>query len=196
MDTIKDMKIAPTPLEGFDQQLAQYKKLQDKIKNLDDATIEKAQEGNEKKYTKEQLLDELKEKEVSLEKEKIQAIAGIRKSAFDEYKSQQEQRLKLKEAIDASEVLSDKEKEKAKAEIDEKYAQAKIERARAVMEQVNQYTQQALQVAQDAAKIMLESIQNEQKLELAALDEKYEKGEMSETEYTEKIESGARRIQG
>ena len=189
MDTIKDMKIAPTPIEGFDQQLAQYKKLRDKIKNLDDGTIEKAQEGNEKKYTKEQLLDELKEKEVSLEKEKIQAIAGIRKSAFDEYKSQQEQRLKLKEAIDASEVLSDEEKEKAKAEIDEKYAQAKIERARAVMEQVNQYTQQALQVAQDAAKLMLESIQNEQKLELAALDKKYEKGEMSETEYTEKMKA-------
>ena len=55
------------------------------------------------------------------------------------------------------------------------------------MEQVNQYTQQALRVAQDAAKLMLESIQNEQKLELAALDEKYEKGEMSETEYTAKM---------
>ena len=189
IDTIKDMKIAPTPLEGFDEQLAQYKKLQDKIKNLDDATIEKAQEGNEIKYTKEQLLDELKEKEVDLEKEKIQAIAGIRKSAFDEYTSQQAQLLALKEAIDASEVLSEEEKEKAKAEIDEKYAQAKIERARTVMEQVNQYTQQALQVAQDAAKLMLESIQNEQKLELAALDEKYEKGEMSETEYTEKMKA-------
>nr|DAS17396.1 MAG TPA: tail length tape measure protein [Caudoviricetes sp.] len=187
MNTIKDMKIAPTPLEGFDQQLAQYKKLQDKIKALDDATIEKAQEGNDTKYTKEQLLEQLKEKEIALEKEKIRKIAGIRKSEFDEYKAQQEQRLKLKEAIDASEVLSKEEKEKAKDEIDEKYAQAKIERARTVMEQVNQYTQQALQVAQDAAKLMLESIQNEQKLELAALDEKYEKGEMSETEYTAKM---------
>nr|DAI23558.1 MAG TPA: hypothetical protein [Caudoviricetes sp.] len=187
MNTLKDMKIAPTPLEGFDEQLAQYKKLQDKIKGLDDATIEKAQEGNDTKYTKEQLLEQLKEKEIALEKEKIRTIAGIRKSEFDEYKAQQEQRLKLKEAIDASEVLSEEEKEKAKAEIDEKYAQAKIERARTVMEQVNQYTQQALQVAQDAAKLMLESIQNEQKLELAALDEKYEKGEMSETEYTAKM---------
>ncbi|WP_052185516.1 hypothetical protein [Treponema sp. OMZ 838] len=187
MNTLKDMKIAPTPLEGFDEQLAQYKKLQDKIKGLDDATIEKAQEGNDTKYTKEQLLEQLKEKEIALEKEKIRTIAGIRKSEFDEYKAQQEQRLKLKEAIDASEVLSKEEKEKAKDEIDEKYAQAKIERARTVMEQVNQYTLQALQVAQDAAKLMLESIQNEQKLELAALDEKYEKGEMSETEYTAKM---------
>ena len=187
MNTIKDMKIAPTPLEGFDEQLAQYKTLRDKIKGLDDKAIEKAQEGNDTKYTKEQLLDQLKEKEVALEKEKIRALAGIRKSEFDEYKAQQEQRLKLKEAIDASEVLSKEEKEKAKDEIDEKYAQAKIERARTVMEQVNQYTQQALQVAQDAAKLMLESIQNEQKLELAALDEKYEKGEMSETEYTAKM---------
>ena len=189
IDTIKDMKIAPTPLEGFDQQLAQYKTLRDKIKNLDDGTIEKAQEGNEKKYTKEQLLDELKEKEVSLEKEKIQAIAGLHKSEAETYKNRQQQLLDLKRAIDASEVLSEEEKEKAKAEIDEKYAQAKIERARAVMEQVNQYTQQALQVAQDAAKLMLESIQNEQKLELAALDKKYEKGEMSETEYTEKMKA-------
>ena len=187
MDTIKDMKIAPTPLEGFDQQLAQYKTLRDKIKGLDDATIEKAQEGNDTKYTKEQLLDELKEKEIALEKEKIQTIAGMHKSEEETFRARQQQLLDLKRAIDASEVLSEEEKEKAKAEIDEEYAQAKIDRARTVMKQVNQYTQQALQVAQDAAKLMLESIQNEQKLELAALDEKYEKGEMSETEYTAKM---------
>ena len=187
MNTIKDMKIAPMPLEGFDQQLAQYKTLRDKIKGLDDATIEKAQEGNDTKYTKEQLLEQLKEKEIALEKEKIQTIAGMHKSEEEAFRDRQRQLLDLKRAIDASEVLSEEEKEKAKAEIDEKYAQAKIERARTVMEQVNQYTQQALQVAQDAAKLMLESIQNEQKLELAALDEKYEKGEMSETEYTAKM---------
>lgn len=187
MNTIKDMKIAPTPLEGFDEQLAQYKTLRDKIKGLDDATIEKAQEGNDTKYTKEQLLKQLKEKEIALEKEKIRTIAGIQKSEEEAFRERQQQLLDLKRAIDASEVLSEEEKEKAKAEIDEKYAQAKIERARTVMEQVNQYTQQALQVARDAAKLMLESIQNEQKLELAALDEKYEKGEMSETEYTAKM---------
>ena len=187
METIKDMKIAPTPLEGFDQQLMQYKTLRDKIKHLDDATIEKAQEGNDTKYTKEQLLEQLKEKEIALEKEKIQTIAGMHKSEEEAYRDRQRQLLDLKRAIDESEVLSEEEKEKAKAEIDEKYAQDKIERARAVMEQINQYTQQSLQIAQDAAKLMLESIQNEQKLELAALDEKYEKGEMSETEYTEKM---------
>ena len=187
MNTIKDMKIAPTPLEGFDEQLAQYKTLRDKIKGLDDATIEKAQEGNDTKYTKEQLLEQLKEKEIALEKEKIRTIAGMQKNEEEAFRERQQQLLDLKRAIDASEVLSEEEKEKAKAEIDEKYAQAKIERARTVMEQVNQYTQQALQVAQDAAKLMLESIQNEQKLELAALDEKYEKGEMSETEYTAKM---------
>ena len=187
METIKDMKIAPTPLEGFDEQLTQYKTLRDKIKTLDDGTIEKAQEGNDTKYTKEQLLEQLKEKEIALEKEKIRTIAGMQKSEEEAYRERQQQLLDLKRAIDASEVLSEEEKEKAKAEIDEKYAQAKIERARTVMEQVNQYTQQALQVAQDAAKLMLESIQNEQKLELAALDEKYEKGEMSETEYTAKM---------
>ncbi|UTC50822.1 hypothetical protein [Treponema sp. OMZ 855] len=187
MNTIKDMKIAPTPLEGFDEQLAQYKTLRDKIKGLDDATIEKAQEGNDTKYTKEQLLKQLKEKEIALEKEKIRTIAGMQKNEEEAFRERQQQLLDLKRAIDASEVLSEEEKEKAKAEIDEKYAQAKIERARTVMEQVNQYTQQALRVAQDAAKLMLESIQNEQKLELAALDEKYEKGEMSETEYTAKM---------
>lgn len=187
MDTIKDMKIAQTPLEGFDQQLMQYKTLQEKIKALDDGDIAKAQEGNETIYTKEQLLEQLKEKEIALEKEKIQTIAGMHKSEEETFCERQQQLLDLKRAIDESEVLSEEEKEKAKAEIDEKYAQAKIERARTVMEQVNQYTQQALQVAQDAAKLMLESVQNEQKLEMAALDEKYEKGEMSETEYTAKM---------
>ena len=187
IDTIKDMKIAPTPLEGFDQQLAQYKTLQDKIKALDTVAIEKAQEGNETKYTKDQLLEKLKEKEIALEKEKIRELAGIRKSEAEEYKELQERRLALKEAIDASEVLSEEEKEKAKDEIDEKYAQAKIARAHTVMEEIKSYTQQMVQVAQDAAKLMLESIQNEQKLELAALEERYEKGEVSETEYSQKM---------
>lgn len=187
MDTLKDMKIAQSPLEGFNQQIEQYKTLQEKIKELDDKAIEKAQEGNDKIYSKEQLLRQLKEKEIALEREKIREIAGIQKSAFDTYKDQQQQLLNLKKSIDASEVLSEEEKEKAKAEIDEKYAQAKIERAHTVMEQVNNYTQQALKIAQDAASLMLESVQNEQKLEIAALEEKYEKGEVSETEYTQKM---------
>ncbi|MGP1430914.1 MAG: hypothetical protein ACTTJ4_01120 [Treponema sp.] len=187
IDTINDMKITLSPLQDFDQQLAQYKTLQDKIKALDTVAIEKAQEGNETKYTKDQLLEKLKEKEIALEKEKIRELTGIRKSETEEYKELQERRLALKEAIDASEVLSEEEKAKAKDEIDEQYAQAKIARAHTVMEEIKSYTQQMVQVAQDAAKLMLESIQNEQKLELAALEERYEKGEVSETEYSQKM---------
>ncbi|MGP1443866.1 hypothetical protein [Treponema sp.] len=187
IDTIKDMKITLSPLQDFDQQLAQYKTLQDKIKALDTVAIEKAQEGNETKYTKDQLLEKLKEKEIALEKEKIRELTGIRKSEAEEYKELQERRLALKEAIDASEVLSEEEKAKAKDEIDKQYSQAKIARAHTVMEEIKSYTQQMVQVAQDAAKLMLESIQNEQKLELAALEERYEKGEVSETEYSQKM---------
>lgn len=187
INTINDMKITQSPLQDFDQQLAQYKMLQDKIKALDTVAIEKAQEGNETKYTKDQLLEKLKEKEIALEKEKIRELTGIRKSEAEEYKELQERRLALKEAIDASEVLSEEEKEKAKDEIDKQYSQAKIARAHTVMEEIKSYTQQMVQVAQDAAKLMLESIQNEQKLELAALEERYEKGEVSETEYSQKM---------
>ena len=187
IDTIKDMKIAQSPLEGFNQQIEQYKTLQEKIKGLEDASVTKAQEGNETVYTKEQLLKNLKEKEIALEKEKIKTIAGLQISEAEAYKSRQQQLLDLKTSIDASEVLSEEEKEKAKEAIDEKYAQAKIARAHTVMEQINQYTQQSLQIAQDAASLMLESVKNEQALELAALDEKYEKGEVSETEYTQKM---------
>ena len=187
IDTVKDIKITQSPLEEFDQQIKQYKSLQDKIKGLDDNTIKKAQEGNETKYTKDQLLEKLKEKEIALEKEKIRELTGIRKSEAEEYKELQERRLALKEAIDASEVLSEEEKEKAKDEIDKQYSQAKIARAHTVMEEIKSYTQQMVQVAQDAAKMMLESIQNEQKLELAALEERYEKGEVSETEYSQKM---------
>lgn len=187
IDTVKDIKITQSPLEEFDQQIKQYKSLQEKIKGLDDNTIEKAQKGNETKYTKDQLLEKLKEKEIALEKEKIRELTGIRKSEAEEYKELQERRLALKEAIDASEVLSEEEKEKAKDEIDKQYSQAKIARAHTVMEEIKSYTQQMVQVAQDAAKLMLESIQNEQKLELAALEERYEKGEVSETEYSQKM---------
>ena len=187
INTLNDMKIAPTPLQDFDAQIVQYKTLQNKIKELSAEAVIKAQEGNETVYTKEQLLTQLKEREVALEKEKIREIAGIQKDAFEAYKEQQHQRLELKKAIDKSEVLSEKEKQQAKAEIDEKYAKEKIARAHTVMAQINQYTQQAAQIAQDAGNLMLESVKNEQKLEMAAINEKYEKGAMSETEYTQKI---------
>lgn len=187
INTLNDMKIAPTPLQDFDAQITQYKTLQNKIKELSAEAVIKAQEGNETVYTKEQLLTQLKEREVALEKEKIREIAGIQKDSFEAYKEQQHQRLELKKAIDKSEVLSEKEKQQAKAEIDEKYAKEKIARAHTVMAQINQYTQQAAQIAQDAGNLMLESVKNEQKLEMAAINEKYEKGAMSETEYTQKI---------
>ena len=187
MHTLQEMKVTQSPLEDFDAQITQYKTLQNKIKELSAEAVIKAQEGNETVYTKELLLTQLKEREVSLEKEKIREIAGIQKDSFEAYKEQQHQRLELKKAIDKSEVLSEKEKQQAKAEIDEKYAKEKIARAHTVMAQINQYTQQAAQIAQDAGNLMLESVKNEQKLEMAAINEKYEKGAMSETEYTQKI---------
>ena len=187
MHTLQDMKITQSPLQDFEQQLAQYKTLRAKIAALSESAVIKAQEGNATVYTKEQLLTQLKEREVTLEKEKIREIAGIRDSDFEAYKALQKRRLALKKEIDKSEVLSEKEKAQAKAEIDEKYAKEKIARAHTVMAQINQYTQQAAQIAQDAGNLMLESVKNEQKLEMAAINEKYEKGAMSETEYTQKI---------
>ena len=95
---------------------------------------------------------------------------------LDEYKNKVEQWAN-------DEVITEQQKLDAMLKLDEAYAQNKRELWQSLTSEIKSYTEQTVQIAQDAASLMLESVNNQKELELAALEEKYEKGEIAEQEY-------------
>ena len=71
-------------------------------------------------------------------------------------------------------------------ELDEAYKQSKAAQIADLMTQVSSYTNQTVDIINNAANLMLETSKNNAKAEQAALEEKYLKGEISEEEYEEK----------
>ena len=95
---------------------------------------------------------------------------------LDEYKNKVEQWAN-------DEIITEQQKTDALLKIDEAYAQNKRELWQSVTEDINKYTNDTVSIMNDAAELMLQSVQNQTELELAALEEKYEKGEIAEEEY-------------
>lgn len=186
LKTLQDMSISPTPTNALAQQIEQYRQIREQIAKMSEEQIEAGQKGNEIIYTKSQLIEGLNKNEAELEKQKVKEITALDKSWYDEYKENQQQLLDLKKSIDDSEVISEEEKEAQKFAIDEKYAQNKADLWQKVTSEINSYTQQAASIANDAANLMLDNVETETALELGALEEKYQKGEISEEEYYEK----------
>ena len=117
----------------------------------------------------------------------LQEVNGLKNlSYFDEYEKKQEELKQLTEEVNNSEVLSEQQKADAMLEIDEAYAQNKKNLWANLTSEIGNYTQQAADIAQQASDLMLQNVQTERDLELATLEEKYEKGEVSEAEYYEK----------
>lgn len=112
---------------------------------------------------------------------------------FDEYESRRDKLNQLREDLnnnaiqfDEDEVKNAELKNKALEELDNEYAQNKKDLFKNLSEEINGYTEQTADIAQKFGDLMLQNVQTETDLELAKLDEKYEKGEMSEEEYYEK----------
>lgn len=138
-----------------------------------------------------------KASDAATEEERLAAAQELLKTAQEAaantYQAQQENLKKLREDItndlvkfDNDEVKNAELKKQALEELDREYAQNKKELWKDLTTEINGYTQKTADIAQQAGDLMLKNVQTETDLELAKLDEKYEKGEMSEEEYYEK----------
>ena len=108
-------------------------------------------------------------------------------SKYDDFINKQNELLALKEQINNNEVLSEQQKADAILKIDEELADNRRELWAGVSSEVNGYAQQVNQIIQDAANLALETENNRMKAELADLEAKYRKGELSEEEYQKKV---------
>ena len=136
-----------------------------------------------------------KAKTVADEEERRNAAEEMRKEAEALLNSLQPQKDKLAlldeerakiEELAKTEVITEQEKADAMLNIDREYNEAKKELWQKTTDDINSYIQQSADIAQQFGDLMLKNVQAETDAELAALEEKYHKGEVSETEYYEK----------
>lgn len=186
-NAINSIKRELTPAQEMQEQINALEELKKKIQETSEAEIAAAQEGEEKQLSKQELVNGLAEAEKALINEKVDAIAAKEQSWWDKHASKQKELLDMKQALNDSEVLSDEEKYKKMQELDEAYKQSKAAQIAELMTQVTSYTNQTVDIINNAANLMLETSKNNAKAEQAALEEKYLKGEISEEEYQEKI---------
>ena len=123
--------------------------------------------------------------------EELQNMLGEmgHKTIFDEYEEKNKKlddyAARVQEMAD-KELITEEQKNAALLKIDEEYAQNKADLWQDIADEINNTTQQMVNYAKEMGDLLLESVQAQTDAELAALEEKYDKGEVSETEYYEK----------
>lgn len=108
-------------------------------------------------------------------------------SKYDDYIAREEELLQMKKDLNAAEIKDADEKRKAIENIDEEMAKNRRELWANVASEVTGYAQQVQGMIDDAAKMALETSNNQMKAELANLEIKYRKGELGEEEYQKKV---------
>lgn len=151
-------------------------------------------EEEEKTRIQEEYAEKRKEIETAAAKadkdaltEKIDKATEANDSYWTQYKSKIADLQKLEEEVEASTVLTHEEKEAEKTRITEAATQARKELIASIANDVATYTGQAVQIMQDASKIMLDTVKNQATAEQAELEIKYRKGEIGEEEYNKKV---------
>lgn len=107
-------------------------------------------------------------------------------NTLEKFKAKEQELAKLKEELNRSEILSEKQKADAILEVDEQLAQNRKDLWRDMSAEISGYIEQTASVVKDASALMLKNVQSESDLEQAKLEEKYRNGELAESEYYEK----------
>lgn len=176
-----------TPAAELEAEIKQLEEIKAKIEAMSEAEIAAAQKGQDAQLSKSELMAGLNEAERQATLAKVDAITEAEQSRVDKYASQQQQLLEMKKAIDKSEVLSEEEKINAIKALDESYGKSRRQRFADLATEIKGYTDQAVQIVQQAAQLQLDIVKNNATAEQAELEIKYRKGEIGEDEYNKKI---------
>lgn len=176
-----------TPAEELDAEIKRLDDIKAKIEAMSDAEIAAAQKGQETQLSKAQIIEGLGQAEKQLVQDKINAVTETEESWWDKYANKQKEILDLKKQINREMFNNDEEYYAALEALDQKYADSRKQQFADLATEMKGYTDQAVQIMNDASNLMLETSKNEARAEQAELETKYRKGEISEEEYNEKV---------
>lgn len=182
-----------TPAGELEAEIRQLEEIKAKIEAMSEAEVAAAQAGEDAQLSKTELIEGLNEAERQATLAKVDALTAAEQGYLDKYASQRQELLEMKKAIDESEVLSEEEKIEAMKALDEEYAESRKQQLADLAAQIKGYADQAVSIMQDAANLMLETVQNQATAEQAEIELKYRKGEISEEEYNEKVTESKRK---
>lgn len=125
------------------------------------------------------------QKESQALQDEINGLGG-RNNWHEEYVKRASELNTLREKINHNEIMSEQEKADALLKIEQELLYNKQDAWKNATAEIGGYVQQMYDIVKDAADLARQNVQNESDLELAKLDEKYEKGLLSEEEYYNK----------
>lgn len=176
-----------TPAEELDAEIKQLDDIKAKIEAMSDAEIAAAQKGQEAQLSKAQIIEGLDQAEKQLVQDKINSVTETEESWWDKYANKQKEILDLKKQINREMFNNDKEYYAALEALDQKYADSRKQQFADLATEIKGYTDQAVQIMNDASNLMLDTVKNQATAEQAELETKYRKGEISEEEYNKKV---------
>lgn len=131
------------------------------------------------------------EYDLEKQKEKADLIAEIEDKANikkeNEFQIRNKELLDLKQKVIDSEILMEEEKKQKILEIDKAIEENKKQSYMNLIAEISDYTQQAADIMNNAASLMLENSKTVAEAEQAELELKYRKGEISEEEYQKSL---------
>ena len=131
-----------------------------------------------------QLATEQAKKQREESKELMDEIYGDKaQGAIEKFKEKAVELADLRTRLNQDQILSEAEKYDAMKKLDEEYAEAKKELYSEMSIEISGYMQNMYDVVKNAADLARQNTQTESDLELAKLEEKYDKGLISEEEY-------------
>lgn len=165
------------------QRLALVEKWAEKAKNAADEE-ERLNAAMEAVREAAQLATEQAKKQREESKELMDEIYGDKaQGAIEKFKEKAVELADLRTRLNQDQILSEAEKYDAMKKLDEEYAQAKKELYSEMSIEISGYMQNMYDVVKNAADLARQNTQTESDLELAKLEEKYDKGLISEEEY-------------
>lgn len=117
----------------------------------------------------------------------LKGLGGTDTSAYKTFIQNQQALLDAKKALNAAEIKDEDLKKQKIEEIDKAMIQNRRELWAGMSAEINDYASKTNEVVQNAAALALETENNRMKAELANLEIKYRKGELSEEEYQDKV---------
>ena len=165
------------------QRLALVEKWAEKAKNAADEE-ERLNAAMEAVREAAQLATEQAKKQREESKELMDEIYGDKaQGAIEKFKEKAVELADLRTRLNQDQILSEAEKYDAMKKLDEEYAEAKKELYSEMSIEISGYMQNMYDVVKNAADLARQNTQTESDLELAKLEEKYDKGLISEEEY-------------
>lgn len=183
--TLNDIREAAPA--GLESELEKIRQIRAEIEAASAEEIMAAQNENKERYSQKELLEGLAEAEKQIVKDKVNEVAQLEQSEREKEKDSRLEMLGLIDAINANEVLSEKEKLEEIDRLHRAYNKSKAEMAAATMQEIQGYTLEAMDIANQATQLMTEYLTTSTDLEMAEIDRRYEKGLINEQEYYDAI---------